>query len=230
MCNTTTCGCCISNNAVMQITEKQCSNLKAVCDKCVSFYNNATNRTENNCSACTVQGPSYNVLNVTQNNLNPTACLCRSPGANCTCCVGAMPALPAQPQCSGATNQLLPNCACSIINGTYTCDCSRSSGSVVSYFNEIQATNCSCASVSRPSGLNPLQCSCCATPAQLATPPAKCSGNFTANSCVCTNNFSCNCAYQNTGVTVRNILFNSTTCSCPNNNADTKNCSCCVST
>lgn len=65
MCNTTTCGCCISNNAVMQITEKQCSNLKAVCDKCVRFYNNATNRTEYNCSACTVQGPSYNVLNVT---------------------------------------------------------------------------------------------------------------------------------------------------------------------
>lgn len=94
----------------------------------------------------------------------------------------------------------------------------------------MKATNCSCAAVARPSGLNPLQCSCCATPAQLATPPAKCgSGSFTANQCVCTNNFSCNCAYQNTGITVKNVMMNSTVCSCPNNNADTKNCSCCVS-
>lgn len=53
-----------------------------------------------------------------------------------------MPALPAQPQCSGAANQLLPNCACSSVYGTNVCDCSKTTGSVVSNYNGIHNPIC----------------------------------------------------------------------------------------
>jgi len=120
MCNTTTCGCCLSNSDVMTITEKQCSakQFRSTCSSCVSFYSNMTNSTMYNCSSCAVQGPAYTILNQSVSQVNPSQCLCRSPGSNCTCCLDKMTALPPQPQCSGATNQLLPSCACSVVNGT----------------------------------------------------------------------------------------------------------------
>ena len=230
VCNTTTCGCCIPTSTILQVTQKQCSanQFKSACNSCVSYYSNVTNSTQYNCSQCSTQGAAYISLNQSYNSVNTDSCLCRSAGSNCSCCLNQPPALAVQPQCQAPANQLLPNCACSVVNGTYICDCSRSSGNVLTKYNGIVGTNCSCTNVVRPSGANPLQCSCCSSAAQLATPAPVCSVNTTTNPCTCDNNFNCNCNYLNTGVVITGMSLSSSSCSCPNSNASSSQCGCCV--
>lgn len=93
-CNGTTCGCCVSEQTIFQITEKKCSakDFRSVCSSC------ASNGTMYNCSDCTTVDSLYTLLGQSYFNVKNESCLCRGPGtSNCTCCLAQKPALPAQP-------------------------------------------------------------------------------------------------------------------------------------
>ena len=233
VCNGTTCGCCISKKVVETITERQCAvnEYRSICSACAAFSANNGTKSLLNCSACITQENAYTVFNQSYNNVANESCLCRDSGSNCTCCLPPKAAVAPAPVCVAPATELLSNCACTNFNGTLRCDCSKIGASnVEAYFNNITGTNCSCLTVQRPSNRQPLQCACCATPALIATPQPVCQATdeTTVEQCACTNDFKCDCRYKSTGVTIRDMQLNSTTCGCPNNNATIKQCGCCV--
>lgn len=163
--------------------------------------------------------------------LSQDSCLCRNNNAttNCTCCSTQRPAGPVAPTCPANFTEVLPSCVCqSGVNGTQICDCSRVSGSVESYFPNITARACNCIPV-RQNGQDIRQCQCCASTAQLATPQPVCATSETVEQCSCSANFDCDCRYRNTNYTLGGLRRNASTCGCPNNNATSKACGCCVS-
>lgn len=95
----------------------------------------------------------------------------------------------------------------------------------------LNSSNCNCIDVTRSSGRNPLQCACCAEPAQIAVPAPSC-GNNTLEQCQCLNTssgFNCDCrTTKYAGVSIRNTNFAANQCGCPINNAERKDCRCCV--
>lgn len=151
MCNDTTCGCCVSNAQIISATERQCANneIRSTCDSCVSVFNNRTNTSSLSCGLCTSSSSDRSLIyfNQSYTGLSQDACLCRDSNAtaNCTCCSTQKPAGPVAPTCPANFSETLPSCICSaLVNGTQTCDCSRTVGSVESYFPNISASNCSC--------------------------------------------------------------------------------------
>ena len=128
MCNTTVCGCCVSNKQIEVVTEKQCASneFKSVCNTSVSFYNTKTNTTQYNQSSCATYTQDFIVNNQVYNNVNNQSCLCRS-ASNCTCCLTVKPSTVSLPVCKSPATETLANCACaSFSNGSAAgCDCSR---------------------------------------------------------------------------------------------------------
>ena len=227
-CNDTTCGCCVSNQIITAVTERQCAvnELRSTCQSCTPIFNS----TQVACSGCNTTDLAYQVFNVSYPSVDPANCLCRNDNAtsNCTCCQKTRPAGPVAPVCPANASELLPNCACAVVNGTYKCDCVRSANGVDTFYNKINGTNCSCQNVARPNGQQPLQCQCCSSADQLATPAPVCPSNssdFSVEKCLCSGD-ACDCKYKSTGVTVKNVRASN--CSCPNNTADKKDCGCCV--
>ena len=236
MCNTTTCGCCITNALVISTTEKQCANneFRSTCDSCVPVFNNRTNTTSLTCGLCTSANVDRSMIyfNQTYTGLSNDQCLCRDKNAtaNCTCCSTQKPAGPVAPSCPAGLNEVLPTCICSsLVNGTQSCNCSRIVGSVESYFPRLASSSCSCITV-RQNGVDTNQCQCCASTAQITVASPVCSAaDQSVEQCSCSANFNCDCKYKNTNVTIASLRRNATTCGCPNNNATSKACGCCVS-
>lgn len=191
MTNTTTSGCCLTLAQIYAATEMQCSasQYRTVCNSCVGVFNNKTNTTlTSNCSSCATVTPNFIVNNQFYNNITNTSCLCRAPGSNCTCCVGSAPAAPAQPICNAAQQPLTNSCMCSpSVNGSQTCDCSQTNGTIVQQFTGLNISNCTCQNVQRPNGKQPFQCSCCAPTAQLVIAPPTCSQGSSSQQCNCLN-------------------------------------------
>ena len=149
--------------------------------------------------------------------------------ANCTCCSTQRPAGPVAPTCPANFTEVLPTCICaSPVNGTQTCSCSRIVASIESYFPIIAARNCSCIVV-RQNGRDVNQCQCCASTAQVTVAAPVCPADQSVEQCSCSANFNCDCRYRNFNVTLSGLRRNATTCGCPNNNATSKACGCCVS-
>lgn len=232
MCNTTTCGCCIAGTIIIATTERQCAvnELRSTCQQCTTFFNNRTNTTQQNCTQCQTFVDAMTVyLNQNYTNIAQDSCLCRDNMTNnCTCCLTQKPAGPVAPQCPANFSELLPNCACTTTNGTQTCNCSRVVSGVESYFNNIVGQNCSCINLIK-NGKEATQCQCCASTAQITLAQPVCSAfEQSVEQCSCTAGFNCDCRFKSTGVTLRGLQNNATVCSCPNNNATSKSCDCCV--
>lgn len=144
--------------------------------------NRATNNTNFNCS-CTTFTRDFTVFNWTYNGLTQDQCLCRNQ-SSCTCCIADRAPAPVAPICNitnSLTNINVPRCQCFPgANGTNVCNCTRVAGSVETYFNNMTLNSCNCLVVNRTNGnRSPLECSCCATPEQVAIPQPQCSTNQT---------------------------------------------------
>lgn len=97
--------------------------------------------------------------------------------------------------------------------------------------------SCNCLVVNRTNGnRSPLECSCCATPEQVAIPQPQCSANQTTEQCMCLNindargrkGYNCDCNYRSI-FTMREVNFPAESqCGCSNTNTLLKPCQCCV--
>ena len=103
-----------------------------------------------------------------------------------------------------------------VATNQHNCDCVRAANFTnqftESYFRAlpINQANCSCINVTRPNGVQNLQCSCCAEPGLLIAEQPVCPGNDSLSQCRCSNSsgrYGCDCPYKNTNVTVRGIDF-----------------------
>ena len=173
------------------------------------------------------------------NNVSNTSCLCRSPGQNCTCCLTAQPATPPQPVCPAVSNNVLPSCMCTISqNGTQTCDCKKNLTGITSFYYGLKFNSslCSCVSITQ-NGIAGQMCQCCASSAQVAPAQPVCS-NSTSQQCTCANStdasgnttLTCDCQYAGSSTIIRGLNQSVSNCGCPNNNALSRQCSCCVNT
>jgi len=242
-CNGTSCGCCLTQFAMDTTTQKVCSasETRSQCSCTNGTLNSATKKLNQNCT-CTTFGRDFTVFNYTYNGLTQDQCQCRSLN-NCTCCIGDRTPAPVPAVCNAVNataSVALPRCQCFPgVNGTQVCNCTRTAGSVETYNNNLNLSNCSCLTVSnRTSGSRaPLECSCCATPAQVATPAPVCAANSTAEQCSCLNindargrkGYNCDCNYKNI-FKIREINFPvESQCTCSNTNTLLKPCQCCIS-
>lgn len=140
---------------------------------------------------------------------------------------------------NSSTIATLPKCQCFPgVNGTNVCNCTRTAGSVETYNNNITLNTCNCLSVNRTNGnKSPLECSCCASPDQIATPAPFCPANSTSEQCLCLNindakgrtGYNCDCNYKNIFKMKEFNFPADTQCSCSNTNTLLKPCQCCVS-
>jgi hypothetical protein len=170
VCNGTSCGCCLTQFAIEATTQKVClaNETRSQCSCTNGTLNTATKKLNQNCT-CTTFSRDFTVFNFTYTGLTQDQCQCRNLN-NCTCCIGDRIPAPVPAVCnavnSTATVQL-PRCQCFPgVNGTQVCNCTRTAGSVETYNNNLNLSNCNCLAVAnRTSGSRaPLECSCCATP------------------------------------------------------------------
>ena len=203
--------------------------------------NTGNGKLSQNCT-CTTFARDFIVLNYTYNGLTQDQCQCRSP-SNCTCCIADRNPAPAVAVCNAinsTTNVSLPSCQCFPgVNRTQLCNCTRAAGSVETYNTNLVLSRCNCMNVTNRKNGNraPLECSCCATPAQVALPSPICAVNSSAEQCSCLNindargrrGYNCDCNYKNI-LKIREINFPvDSQCSCSLTNTLLKPCQCCIS-
>jgi hypothetical protein len=155
MCNTTTCGCCLTQSIIETATERVCkaNEIRSVCTQCQPVTDAKTKKSSLTCTGCNTFPSDSSVVIIraqSYQNVSEANCLCRNETArtNCTCCQAAsiVPLQASAPTCSNGA-LLLANTRCEYYENNSTvarCNVTRRDGAVETYFNNINQTDLQC--------------------------------------------------------------------------------------
>ena len=236
MCNSTACGCCLTQSLIETATERVCrsNETRSVCQSCQAITDSRTRRTTLSCSGCNTFPTDSSVVIIraqAYQNLQENNCMCRNETSrtNCTCCQPSsqVPLMAAAPTCANG-NLLMSNTRCEFSenNATMTrCNITRREGAIETYFTNVNQTDlagCNCFTITN--GTQTFrQCQCCVSPLRLSPAQPNCTGVVepSTEQCNClpvrgpggVARLNCDCNFRGIQI-IRDLNLNDSQCGC----------------